>query len=577
MLLLLTSPPGLPKTFVDARLVQVRSETDVVLWLVSPDRVTRYPVTDYREIRLVQGPKLQDLLTVTLSKASTACLRSFGGLSAIAARFEGWSFDLDVRGSRVFMGPRQRCKLGWQGKRRTGPAGTVSDPTAVVTIDCEHFYTRLTRDRKVYGNGSGGAGKFSRTDTWLNIARKLVIENCCPGAVEPTDWDTTGTLDRAKFGPNNYWTVTCPAPSGSGSNLFAADFGDNLHDTLDELCDSQAADSDKLWPTCVETSAGVFAIDFLVGRSGGSRGIGSDKTSLIVSPEMGNLLAYDVDDDGAQAGSHWQVAGKGRGTGQLRRYKADTGAIAVHGLSEDSITIPNGTANGELDNEAQRQINERAAGSVTHALEIVETTNFLWPTHFGIKDTITVFTPLGDANTTSPAASQQLQLLVIGIEWKKQGPKPPELRLVFGRWPTHEGRRQGRSGGGGSGGRGGGGRPRPKDGQSTVDPDTIVGYAYVVTQNGIVDAEGPNHYLDYRGRWNSAVVRVRTRGTDSATSDSAGGADKLRDEVIGDYFTPMPDGANGYMWAWADNLGVWVQVLCYFNPAAAQPSPSENT
>lgn len=559
--------------------VQAGNETDIQLWLVSPDRATRYLVTDYREIDLVQGPKLQDTLTVTLSKASTACGRSASGTTALAGRFKGWSFDLYVRGSLVFMGPRQFFKLVWAGKRRTGATGTVSDPTAVVTITCEHFYTRLTRDRKVYGNGSGGAGKFSLTDTWKNIARKLVIENCVSGAVEPTDWDTTGSLNRATFGPAGVWTVTCPALSGSGSNVFAADYGDNLHDTLDELCDTPAADADKLWPTISESSAGVFAIDFLVGRSGGSRAIGADKsTSVIVSPEMGNLLAYEVADDGAQAGSHWQALGKGRGSSQLKRFKADTAAIATDGLIEDSITIPNGTVNAELDNEAQRQINERAAGNTTHSLTIAETPKFLWPTDFGIKDTLSVYTPLGEATTTGPSFAQLLQLLIVGVQWTKTGAQPPRLRLVFGRWPTSESRRQGRSGGGGSGGRGGGGRPRSKDGQSATDPDDIKSYFSVATQSGDIDAEEASNYLDYRGKWNDVVLRITTSGIDTGDSQSSGTPDKLRDAVV---ITTTASGditPNCYGWVYSTNLGRWVQLLCW-DPGGGgiQPSPTENT
>lgn len=516
--------------------------------LVSPDRAATWHVLDADEIRLVQGPKEQHTLQVVLPRHSQACSQTYSSATALSRRFVGWSFDLYVRGVLVFSGPRMKMKYAWKGRRRTDATGTLSDPTAQLVIDCETFYSRLTRDRKVYGTGAGTAtgAKFSMTgSTWLAIARTLVRENMVSGSVvEPTDWDTGG-LDRATFGPGGIWSVTCSAPSGSGSAAFAADFGDNLHDTLDELCDTPASDADKLWPTCTETSAGVWAIDFQVGRSGGSRGIGADKTSIIVSPELGNLVSYEVDDDEAQAGSHWQVAGKGSREGQLRRYKSDSAGIAWHGLSEDSLTLPDGTTSAELDNEAQRLLYERAQGNVTHTIGLVETPVFRWPTDFGLKDTLTVYTPLGDATTTSPSAAEALQLMIVGVEWTKKGPQPPVLRLLFGRWPTIESRRAGRSGGGGSGGRGGGGRPRGKAGLPNQDPDQIRGYAYVLTQNGDLDAEGVHHYLKFAGRDTTTYLRAQTYGTDG-TSDSPANADLVEHELVADYTDTAPE-PTGYI------------------------------
>lgn len=525
-----------------------RAVKDAQLLLVSPDRTAVWPVIDADQIKLIKGPKLQDTLQVALPRRSLACSQTASGVTALASRFEGWSFDLYVRGILVFSGPRMKMHYSWKGRRRTDATGTLSDPTAQVVIDCESFYTRLTRDRKVYGTGAGTStgAKFSMTgSTWLAIARTLVRENMVAGSVvEPTDWDTGG-LDRATFGPAGIWSVTCPSPSGSGSADFAADFGDNLHDTLDELCDTPASSADQLWPTCTETSPGVWYIDFLVGRSGGSRGVGADRTQILVSPELENLITYDVNDDGAQAGSHWQVAGKGSREGQLRRYKSDSGAIALHGLSEDSLTLPDGTTNAELDNEAQRQINERAAGNVTHVVGLVETPVFRWPTDFDIKDTLTIHTPLGDATTASPSAAEQLQLLIIGVEWTKIGHRPPQLKLVFGRWPTVESRRQGRSGGGGSGGRGGGGRPRGKAGLPINDPDEMKGYAYVLTQNGDVEAEGPNHYLKFAGRDLSAYLRAFFYGT-NASSGNGGSPDLIEAELVADYTDTAPE-PTGYI------------------------------
>ena len=575
LLLLLSGAPAaiVVPTGANAFEAQVKGDRDEQLLLVSPDRTKVYPVTDALEVHLVLGPKLQDILTVSLPARSPACQYDAGtGTSALANRFEGWSFDLYVRGVLVFSGPRARMAYKWAGRRRTGATGTLSDPTARVTIACETFYTRLTRDRKVYGTGAGTStgAKFNMTgSTWLAIARTLVRENMCAGTVvEPTDWDTGG-LDRATFGPGGIWSVTCPSPSGTGSAAFAADFDDNLHDTLDELCDTPGDDADKLWPTITETSPAVWQIDFLVGRSGGGRGIGADKSGVLVSPELENLVGYEVDDDGTQAGSHFHVAGKGSREGQLRRWKTSSAALALHGLSENGLTLPDGTTSAELDNEAQRQINELAAGSTTHAVYLVETPTFRWPTDFSIKDTLTVLTPLGDATTTSPAASQQLQLLIVGVEWTKVGARPPQLKLIFGRWPTAETRKLGRSGGGGSGGRGGGGRPRNKAGNPVNDPDEMKGYAYVLTQSGDVEAEGLSHYLKFAGRDTSGYLRAFFFGT-NASSGNPGSPDLIEAEIRGTYTDTAPE-PTGYIEVKLDNGKKFHAIGAYIDSSWGSP------
>jgi len=455
---------------------------DTRLWLMSPTRAAAGLVLDWKDFELDIGPFEQAVLTITVHKSSVACT-SLDANSATALSTNWgwsdtnnnglWSLDFYYRGTRVFSGPIINFKK----------AVEAHDGTAYVTLQAESFFQHFTRRRQVR---TANGAQWTDTDEITDVYRALCRENMDPDdIVTPTGAGNrqayTATESRADFGPN--FTVEVAADDNTGTSItWKIDSCTNLHDALLELSTTTAADTDYLWPTITESPAGTFTIDVLHARSGGSRGIGTDLSSSVVfTTYRRNLLRFSKEFDGSAVTTLWTVKGKGiAGSGQYTRHIADATMCARVGVFEDALTLPHAGSAQELDDEAQRLINEASAGWITWSADIVERDDFEFPANFNIRDTVSVY---------DDAFGETVTDMIIGARISIPTPGPAQLTLKFGRLPRSTPREQGRSGGGSRGGRSGGGRPRSKSGDPETDPDALLIYKTVAGDTGSADAD----------------------------------------------------------------------------------------
>jgi len=502
---------------------------DSRLWLLAPDRSLNTLLTDWKDFSLDLGLFGAGTLTVTLHKSSledatdgtdTALDVDFGwhGTQGL------WSLDYYHRGTKVFSGPIQTVI-----KRDEGPAGL-----AYVTITAETWGPALLRRRQV--RTSTGAPFTVKDDSWRDIGRKLIEEQCEVGSVvTPTGWQQNSEV-RSDFGS---FTVTVANASDSGTDDYSVEVRTNLWDAVCELCNMPAADADKLWPYWTESSAGTFNFDFYVGRSGGSRAIGSDLTGTVkFATQQGSVQRFQVTHDGSATENHLVSGGQGPGTGQSTRHAADDTSITTRnlGVFEGVEDVPGGRQNYELDNELNRALAARA-DITTWTTQIVETDNQQWPADFDIMDSVTVY----DARY-----SETVSKMIVGVRLSYPAPGPYKLELVFGKMPRSELQGIARAGGGGGGGRGGGGRSRGKDGKRYV-------YYEISGDSGSSTAHEAQTGLVIAGD-NSGDLRAVTTAVD-ATAD--GTDDNLTIAVcatfvVGDpgvthYFT-LKDGSGTTYW-----------------------------
>lgn len=550
---------------------------DVELYLVAPDLTTTYRVErQVTEMRLMRGPLLQDTFYCKAKLDSDVCTSANGTSTAMRDDWQGWAFMLYVRGVLKFDGPIVGTKTVWAGHSR--PDEDIEFPGSHVELAAEHWFTHTCRRRYV---ATTNGAQYALTDKPNRIFCDLVRKSTVSGAVTtPTDWQQ-GSEARYDMGA---YTVACSLPVAAGTDLaYVQDAGNNLLDALLELCNMPSADADKLWPACTRSGTTV-TISVLRGRSGVGRQIGTDKSTsassgiIEVSADRGNLLGYSRETDRTKKENHINLNGKGRRTGQIRDFVADTSDVGDYGVFEGWEVLEHARTVAELTMEGNRLLFERVRGIRKEDFNIGEVDGFQWPTDFDVADSLAVVLPVGARNASGTYDPTLVETNIIGLEWSLVGKGPAKIKFTLGQWPRTPERDLARSGGGGGGGRGGGGRPRKKSGESDVDPDDIKGYYSIATQSGDVDAEESNNFLDYRGKWNDVVLRVTTSGIDSGDSESSGTPDKLRDAVV---FTTTASGditPNCYGWIYSTNLARWVQVLCW-DPGGGgiQPSPTENT
>lgn len=504
---------------------------DVELYLLTPGAAAAYRVeTAATEIKLVQGPLGQDVLTIKGAWDSPLCTTTHGGQTASYQQWAGWIVSLYVRQTLVFDGPIEAWNMTWAGSMK--PGETWATPGSDVVLTAIDWTSALCR-RRVVETSTGG--KYSKTDTPNRIAADLVRTNMVTGTIiTPTDWQV-GSETRDDFGDI---TVACAVPTATGTSItYKRDCGDCLHDALLELCNAMTSDTEWLWPVATRSGSTV-TFTFLVGRSGGSRQIGTDRTTAAsgmlgggaISAERGNLAAYSISGDRVTKANHYTGTGRGRGAGMRRSYQANTTDIGTHGVYEDWGPVASGENSDEIDREIIRLLNDRKAGGIVRKFSIIEAPGTRWPTDFQRADTLPIYTPVGES----------LSEVAMGVVWTLVAPGPAKIEIDLGQWPPLPERDLSRSGGGGRGGRGGGGRPRSKSGESESDPDDFLIYSTAVSQNGSAMANSTADTIYFEGYDSEEYLRVTTH----AESDP----DYIKDEIIADYEDHDSDfGARGYI------------------------------
>jgi hypothetical protein len=482
---------------------------DCRLWLMSAARTPIKLLLHWKDLSVDLGLFGAGTLTVTLHKDQLAGL-SNGADDVLLTDF-GWtgtvglcSIDYYQRGTRVFSGPIQTVVCNRDG----------NEGNAWVSLTCETWGPALLRRRQV--RTELGNPWTDSSESWHDIGIRLIAEQSKVGTVvTPTGWQQNSEV-RSDFGA---FTVTTGAETGSGSETFTVENRTNLWDAVCELCNTPASDANKLWPTWTESPAATFTFDFVSGRTGGSRAIGSDKTATVVfaSPRR-TVPSFSMTRDGAATGNHLVSGGKGPGTGQSTRHAADDTTITTRnlGVYEDAYDVPGGRVNAELDAELVRALQERKSVT-TWTAKVVESTGNVWPTDFGICDSVTIY---------DEAFRQTVANMIIGIKLTYPAPGPYVLELIFGQPPRNDLRNMARSGGGGGGGRGGGGRSKNHDGTRYV-------YDHVDGNSGTCTAHEAQTGLDIIGVAQSTDVRAYVTCSDELAD---GTDDETLIEIVGDFF-----------------------------------------
>jgi len=506
---------------------------DTRLWLLNPARGLAQPLLHWKDLRLDLGLYSSGTLTVTLHKDQITA--SYGSDGALATDFgrhgtEGlWSLDYYHRGSRVFSGPIQTVVYSREGH----------EGNAWVTVTAEQWLPALLRRRIV--RTSTGAPFTVTDDTWHDIACRLVREQCDPDdVVTPTGWQQSAET-RHDFGS---FVVEVGADTGAGTEDYSVEVRTNLWDAVCELCNMPASDDDKLWPTITESPAATFTVDFAVGRSGGSRGIGTDHTATVVfATPRRTLPRFEMVHDGGATENHLVSGGEGAGTAQSTRHAADGTSITTRnlGIYEGVYDVPGGRDNAVLDNELRMQL-YRVKDQTTWTAQVVETATVLWPTSFDLKDSVTVY---------DEYYGETVSDMVLGVRLSYPAPGPYKLELTFGQPERNVLRDMARAGGGGGGGRGGGGSGRGKDGSRDV-------YTHIDCTSGTVNAHEANTGLDLVGSVGTEV-RVTTTATDSAND---GTDDKVTIGVVGT-FVDTGQAANGYVEIADASGGAAIRLLAF--------------
>lgn len=536
---------------------------DTRIVLLDPARAARVIVLDWLHYKA--SPRILDQSTfeITVPHTSPVWTTQYSSATAASTYWATWSFDFYFRGVKKFSGPVCAGSID-----ETGAIGRDGKPIAFATLQCCSWLVWFLGGRTVQ-TGTGAVYAQS-AQPWDNIMRDLVRVNATASYVTPPGY--TGGVSRANFGP---FTLAVEADTSTASNgSFKLQAGKSLLDNVAELGTLQTSTADYLWPYVEESGTpATFTFKVLVGRSGGGRQIGSDKSaSITMSPAMGTVRNAKIAFDHLHVVTTACASGAKRGSARARTWVHDSSLASTFGVREDEINIPASlTADTyERTAEAYRMLADANAETTrTYSFIPNETSQMRYALDYNEKDTITAVVG---------STGEVLQKLCIGADIEATAPSPSVVQLIFGRYPVNAARDAQRSGGGGrGGGRRNGGKPRDGDGQSEQDPDSILGYKQIATQNGTVDAEEANNYLDYKGRYNDAVLRVVTYGTDSAGSESSGTPDKIRDDVVVTTTATGDLAANRYAWVYDTALSRYVLMLIFDPGAGVQPSPTENT
>lgn len=433
--------------------------------MYDPARALAEMATDYVRVRASQMIFEQGELQISFSIRSPLATHEYNGSTAMAQDWANFSFDVYWDTYKIFSGPVSVAEITHD--------GTIG--SAKVNLSCTTWFNWLLGGRTI--ETADGGNYVKTTVAWDDIWRDLIRTNCvAASAVAPSEYPHADS-ERGDFGP---FTVAVGSDTSTASTAtFKVQSGKPLLDTALEMCNTPPAEADMLYPTVSETSPGTFQFDVAVGRSGGSRGIGTDlSSSVVVSGARGGTGGFKKRVEHNMAVSVAKCGGAGRGAGQRRRYATDSATKTLLGIREDGVTIPKGVVNAQLDNEAQKQIWEQKNENVKHwEFQVVEDEGSIFGSDYQIRDTITAH----DLITGETVAR-----IVVGVEAIMVSPGPPVLKLIFGKMPRHSARENGRSGGGSKGGgRSGGGPPKDSEGDSEQDADDILTFLTIGGDSGV--------------------------------------------------------------------------------------------
>lgn len=490
---------------------------DTRIVLLDPSRTVRAIITDHLHYKASVRIYEQSVFEITVPMTSPAWTLTYSGSTAAATEWANWSFDFYFRGVKKFSGPVVAGSIEEEGVPRWG-----TTPVAYATLICESWISWLLSGRTI--QTASGADWTATTTAWDNIARQLVRDQLTSSYVTPPSYPAATA--RSNVGP---FTVTVEAnTTTAATGSWNIQTGKPLAETLFELCTTPPdLDANGLWPQMTETSAGTFQFGVLVGRGGGSRGIGTDKSaSVIVAGQFGSMKRLKYAWDHKQIVTVACVGGTKRGTNRKRTWQKDTtGQFTIFGAREDEISISGAVNASEREAELRRLMNEaNAETSKTWEFDVLEREGTRYVTDWAEKDTITA---------ACRSSGRSIAQMVIGADVEATSPDPAAVKAIFGSYPRDPVRDAQRSGGGGrGGGRRGGNKPKKADGDDETSADDIKSFSTVTTQNGTAAADAANDSLDIAGLDLTTYVRAQTSGGDDPET--------VKIEIVGDYVADDP-------------------------------------
>lgn len=431
------------------------SDGDTRIVLFDPSRTARWIVTDHLRYKASVRIYEQSTFEIVVPMVSPVWTTTYSGASASSTEWANWSFDYYFRGTRKFSGPVVAGAIEEEGIGRPG-----TTPVAYATLVCESWLAWLLSGRTIQ-TATGGDWAMTST-TWDNIARQLIRDQCSSSYVTPPSYP--GSTPRSGFGP---FTVTVEANSSTAaSGDYSIQAGKPLAESLFELCSTPPTlDTNGLWPKMTETSPGTFQFGVLVGRGGGSRGIGTDKSaSVVVAGQFGTMRHVKYTWDHKQIITVGGIGGTKRGANRRRSWQKDSTLHSTFGVREDELDVPGAVNAADREAELRRMMNEaNSTTSKTWEFALLEREGTRYAVDFDDKDTITAACRSNGRTITE---------MVIGADIEATAPDAASVKLIFGSYPRDPVRDAQRSGGGGrGGGKRGGNKPKDSDGRSENDPD----------------------------------------------------------------------------------------------------------
>jgi hypothetical protein len=491
-------------------------EPDSRIVLLDETRTARVICTDMLSYSSKRRLMDQGTFEIVAPNSSPIWTAQYDAVAASDTRWLNWSIDYWFRGAKEHSGPFAGGSI-----EESGEASFGTKPLAYARLTACTWMVWLLGGKTIQ---TTTGSSWTCTGHWDNIMRQLVRDNCTAACLTPT---TYPAIARQNYGPF-ILTVEADSSSSTEEDTFVVQCDKPVLDTVMELATTPTSKDNWLWPYVEETGTpGTFIFKVKTGRTGGSRGIGSDKTGTVVfSSYRGTVQTGKSSFDHTKLTSVAGVGGTGRGAGKLRTFVHEPTLFSKIGAREEALTLPASTASTERAQEARRMLAESNEDTTrSYEYKITEAPGLVYRTNFADGD---------DVQLASAATGETISKMVIGADVGAASPDAADVSIVFGSLPRQPVRDAQRSGGGGKGGgRRSGGKPKDSDGNSVVDPDTINSYSRVGTNSGDVDAEGPNHYLTLKGYDTATYLRAYVEGTDVAGSGGAGTPDRVTFKLHG--------------------------------------------
>jgi len=292
---------------------------DLLIYLVSPDRSERWPVTTWAGFSFEHKGQPIGPGSVTLP-ASASCIPSGAWATATEGQeFLDYGIDCYWRGNAA-------DNLLWSGVVMK-PAGVHrgSAASAYITLNAETWASHFLRRRlhlSTTHDAQGDTG-YAENLVLLYISRAIAgvtwTIGSYPAGVARSDFGTAG------------WTVQTASAHGaptSSSITYKQQSSNNLRGIVEDLCENY-----DLALTCVENPAGTWTFDTAHAYQK------TDLTATVrFAARKGNMIGESASIDRYGLANVARLQGSGTGSSQVASWTSDGTSITAYGVYENAAT-----------------------------------------------------------------------------------------------------------------------------------------------------------------------------------------------------------------------------------------------